>query len=37
MYKDMYNKKQIMHNAWNLKKEVKIGYVDNMTGDFVVA
>lgn len=24
-------------NAWNLKHTTKIGYVDNMTGDFVAA
>ena len=24
-------------NAWNLKRETKIGYVDNMTGTFVAA
>lgn len=28
---------RIYTNAWRLKKEVKIGYVDNMTGDFVAA
>lgn len=24
-------------NAWNLKRETKIGYVDNLTGTFIAA
>lgn len=28
---------RIYTNAWNLKKEIKIGYVDNLTGSFVAA
>ena len=28
---------RIYTNAWNLKREVKLGYVDNMTGDFIAA
>lgn len=32
-----YVSTKIYTNAWNLKKEIKIGYVDNMTGDFVAA
>lgn len=32
-----YISTRIYTNAWNLKKEVKIGYVDNMTGAYVAA
>lgn len=32
-----YISARIYTNAWNLKKEVKIGYVDNMTGAYVAA
>ena len=32
-----YNWKNIMNNAWALKREIKLGYVDNMTGDFIAA
>ena len=32
-----YVSARIYTNAWRLKKEVKIGYVDNITGDFVAA
>ena len=28
---------RIYTNAWNLKREVKLGYVDNLTGSFVAA
>ena len=28
---------RIYTNAWNLKREVKLGYVDNMTGEFIAA
>ena len=28
---------RIYTNAWNLKKEIKIGYVDNLTGSFIAA
>lgn len=28
---------KIYTNAWNLKREIRIGYVDNMTGDFIAA
>lgn len=28
---------RIYTNAWNLKREIKIGYVDNMTGSFIAA
>ena len=28
---------RIYTNAWNLKREHKLGYVDNMTGEFVAA
>ena len=27
----------IYTNAWNLKREVKLGYIDNLTGSFVAA
>ena len=30
----MYNKHEIMKNAWNRKRTEKIGYVDNLTGKF---
>lgn len=32
-----YVSTRIYTNAWNLKREIKIGYVDNMTGEFVAA
>lgn len=32
-----YVSARIYTNAWNLKREIKIGYVDNMTGEFVSA
>lgn len=32
-----YISTRIYTNAWNLKKEIKIGYVDNKTGSFVAA
>lgn len=32
-----YVSARIYTNAWNLKREIKIGYVDNMTGSFVAA
>ncbi len=32
-----YVSARIYTNAWNLKREVKLGYVDNMTGSFVAA
>lgn len=32
-----YVSTRIYTNAWNLKREIKIGYVDNMTGSFVAA
>ena len=28
---------RIYTNAWNLKREVKLGYIDNMTGAFCAA
>ena len=33
----MYNKHEIMVNAWNRKRTEKIGYVNNLTGEFVAA
>lgn len=32
-----YISTRIYTNAWNLKREIKLGYVDNMTGCFVAA
>ena len=32
-----YVSTRIYTNAWNLKREVKVGYVDNMTGSFFAA
>lgn len=32
-----YISTRIYTNAWNLKREVKTGYIDNMTGAFVAA
>ena len=32
-----YISTRIYTNAWNLKAEKKLGYVDNMTGAFVAA
>lgn len=32
-----YISTRIYTNAWNLKREIKMGYVDNMTGAFVAA
>lgn len=32
-----YVSTRIYTNAWNLKKEIKMGYVDNMTGEMVAA
>lgn len=32
-----YVSTRIYTNAWHLKKEVKIGYVDNLTGEFFAA
>ena len=32
-----YISTRIYTNAWNLKREVKLGYVDNMTGKFIAA
>lgn len=32
-----YVSTKIYTNAWNCKKEIKLGYVDNMTGDFIAA
>ena len=32
-----YVSARIYTNAWNLKREIKMGYVDNMTGAFVAA
>lgn len=32
-----YVSTRIYTNAWNLKREIKLGYVDNMTGAFVAA
>ena len=32
-----YVSTRIYTNAWNLKREIKIGYVDNMTGSFIAA
>jgi hypothetical protein len=28
---------RIYTNAWNLKREIKLGYIDNMTGEFIAA
>ena len=32
-----YVSTRIYTNAWNLKREIKMGYVDNLTGEFVAA
>lgn len=32
-----YVSTRIYTNAWGLKKEIKMGYIDNMTGAFVAA
>lgn len=32
-----YISTRIYTNAWNLKREVKLGYVDNMTGEMIAA
>lgn len=32
-----YVSTRIYTNAWNLKREIKLGYVDNMTGVFFAA
>lgn len=32
-----YVSTRIYTNAWNLKREIKLGYIDNMTGEFVAA
>lgn len=32
-----YISARIYTNAWNLKREIKMGYVDNLTGEFVAA
>ena len=32
-----YISARIYTNAWNLKREIKIGYVDLMTGEFAAA
>ena len=32
-----YISTRIYTNAWNLKREIKLGYVDNMTGAYVAA
>lgn len=28
---------KVWTNAWNLKREIKLGYVDNMTGEYIAA
>ena len=28
---------RVYTNAWNLKREIKLGYVDNMTGAYIAA
>lgn len=32
-----YVSTRIYTNAWNLKREIKLGYVDNLTGSFIAA
>jgi hypothetical protein len=32
-----YIQTRLYTNAWNCKKEIKIGYVDNLSGEFVAA
>lgn len=32
-----YVSTRIYTNAWNCKREIKMGYVDNLTGEFVAA
>lgn len=32
-----YVSTRIYTNAWNLKREIKIGYIDNLTGAFIAA
>lgn len=32
-----YVSTRIYTNAWNLKREIKLGYIDNMAGTFVAA
>lgn len=34
-YNRTYVATRIYTNAWSLKKEVKLGYVNNLTGEFV--
>ena len=35
--KRTYVSTRIYTNAWNLKREIKLGYIDNMTGEFIAA
>ncbi len=28
---------RVYTNAWNLKREIKLGYIDNMTGAYIAA
>lgn len=32
-----YVSTRIYTNAWNVKREIKLGYIDNMTGEMVAA
>lgn len=32
-----YVSTRIYTNAWHLKREIKMGYVDNLTGEFIAA
>ena len=32
-----YIETRIYTNAWNCKKEIKLGYVDNLSGEYVAA
>ena len=32
-----YVSTRIYTNAWSLKREIKLGYVDNLTGEYVAA
>lgn len=32
-----YVSTRIYTNAWNVKREIKLGYIDNMNGEFVAA
>lgn len=38
LYKQVYNvATRIYTNKWSLKREIKLGFVDNLSGEFVAA